>query len=135
MYRILNRRRDRYDLQSDEVIDIDRDVEIFSNNQLSLLNPRVLYKTGQWTFRTGFFRHYRDVKVGCGKNEAVNLNLIGPESIRSLREKDGHYRLMHLGLITIDIKGLTRKYVGAKTLIVFYDDRWTNIKKAIIGAT
>jgi len=131
--KILNRKK-KNDVQLDEVREIDRDIEIFRNKHLDLLNPRVLYKTGQWTFRTGFFRHYREVKVGCSKDESINLNLIGPESARSLRQKN-NYRLAHLGLIVIGIKGLTRKYVGAKALIVIYDDRWTDVKKSIIGVT
>ena len=33
------------------------------------------------------------------------------------------------------IKGLTRKNLGTKTLITIYDNRWSDIKKAIIGLT
>lgn len=43
--------------------------------------------------------------------------------------------LMHMELIVIGIKGLTRKNLGSKVLIVIYDDRWSDIKKLIIGLT
>lgn len=43
--------------------------------------------------------------------------------------------LMHMGLIVLGIKGVTRKNLGAKVLIVLYDDRWSDLKKSIIGLT
>jgi len=42
---------------------------------------------------------------------------------------------MHMGLIVIGLKGLTRKNLGTKVLIVVYDDRWSDQKKSIIGLT
>ena len=42
---------------------------------------------------------------------------------------------MHMGLIIISVKGLTRKNLGTKILIVIYDDRWSDLKKSIIGLT
>jgi hypothetical protein len=44
--KILNRKKKNDELQLDEVREIDRDIEIFRNKHLDLLNPRVLYKTG-----------------------------------------------------------------------------------------
>jgi len=32
--------------QLDELIDVDRDIEIFKQNKLKMLNPQVLYNTG-----------------------------------------------------------------------------------------
>lgn len=43
--------------------------------------------------------------------------------------------LMHMRLFVLGIKGLTRKNLGAKVLIVLYDDRWSDLKKSIIGLT
>lgn len=43
--------------------------------------------------------------------------------------------LMHMGLIVIGLKGLTRKSLGTKVLITIYDDRWSDSKKSIIGLT
>ena len=44
--RILNRKtKEENNQQLDEIIDTDRDIQIFQQNQLNLLNPKVLYNT------------------------------------------------------------------------------------------
>ena len=40
---------------------------------------------------------------------------------------------MHLGLIVVRIKGLTRPGLGTKVLITLLDKRWTDVKKALIA--
>ncbi|KAG5608537.1 hypothetical protein H5410_019818 [Solanum commersonii] len=40
-----------------------------------------------------------------------------------------------MGLIVVGLKGLTRKNLGTKVLIVIYDDRWSDLRKSIIGLT
>ena len=40
-----------------------------------------------------------------------------------------------MGLIIIGVKGLTRKILGIKILIVIYDDTLSDLKKSIIGLT
>jgi len=40
-----------------------------------------------------------------------------------------------MGLIVIGLKGLTRKNLGTKVLVVVYDDRWSDQKKFILGLT
>lgn len=143
------RRAKREDLQSDEVIDTNEDYETFADRGIGLLNPEVLYKTGFWTFRTGFFRHqreeqfrtgffrhHREEQVSCLANDVVNLDLINKESTKTL-VKNKEYRFMHIGLVVIGIKGkgLVRKELGRKTLISLYDGRWTDASKAMIGMT
>lgn len=145
------RRAKREDLQSaDEVIDTNEDYETFADRGLGLLNPEVLYKTGFWTFRTGFFRHdhreeqfrtgffrhHREEQVSCLANDAVNLDLINKESTRTLVNNE-EYSYMNVGLVVIGIKGkgLVRKELGRKTLISLYDERWIDARKAMIGMT
>lgn len=41
--------------------------------------------------------------------------------------------LMHLDLIVIGLKGLTIKIFETKVLVAIFDDRWSHLKKSIIG--
>ncbi|KAG5606900.1 hypothetical protein H5410_028392 [Solanum commersonii] len=41
--------------------------------------------------------------------------------------------LIHMGLVVIGLKGLTRKNLGTKVLITLYDSRWSESKRSIIG--
>ena len=63
----------------------------------------------------------------------MNIRLISKESSKKIRQSGK--RLLHLGLIVISIKGLVRKSLGTKVLIVVLDNRWrTNAKDALISA-
>lgn len=131
MSRILNRKtKEKNNQQLEEIIDTDKDIQIFQQNQLNLLNPKVLYNTNS---KSQLYRHYREEQLSVLGKNSVSLPLINAESIKEIKlvKKD----LMHIGLIVIGIKGLTRKNLGTKTLITIYDNRWSDIKKAIIGLT
>lgn len=59
------------------------------------------------------------------------LNLITEEFDRQLFTRKHNY--IHLRLIVFDQRGLTRKQVGGKVLIVLYDSHFSDKKKTIIG--
>ena len=116
----------------EEVVDIDKDLEIYTNHQISLLNLQVLYKTNMLNFSTQFLRINREEEILVTK-EPVNLRLISKESSRKIRQSGE--RLLHLRLIVIGIKGLVKKNLGTKVLIAFLDNGWrTNAKHVLIAA-
>lgn len=53
------------------------------------------------------------------------------ESAKQLLDRKHNY--IHLGLIVFGLRGLIRKQVGGKVLIVFYDSRFSDKEKSIIG--
>ena len=90
----------------EEIIDVDRDLEIYTNHQITLLNPQILYKTPIISFSSQLLRINREEEL-LVINEPVNIRLISKESSRKIRQSGK--RLLHLGLIIIGIKGLVRK--------------------------
>lgn len=65
----------------------------------------------------------------------MQLNLVNPQSLKDIVFFFKKMTLMHMELIVLGIKGLTRKNLGAKVLIVLYDDRCTYLEKPVIGST
>ena len=64
--------------------------------------------------------------------EPVNVKLLSETTIRRLKQEGR--RLIHLGMIVIGVKGLVRKQVGGKLLLIIMDKSWQqDIRKAIIG--
>lgn len=53
------------------------------------------------------------------------------EAIKQLKIQK--YKLIHLGLIVIGIRGLVRQKVGTKLLLILIDDRHQDMDKAIFG--
>lgn len=52
-------------------------------------------------------------------------------SARQLLTRKHNY--IYLGLIVFGLRGLTRKQIGGKVLLVLYDSRFSNKEKLIIG--
>ena len=119
--------------QLDELIDVDRDIEIFKQNKLKLLNPQVLYNTGFFSSTAHLYRHYREEQLSVSEDDSENINLISKESMQEIQKR--RMNLMHMGLVVIGLKGLTRKNLGTKVLITLYDSRWSESKRSIIGLT
>ena len=114
----------------EEIIDIDKNLQIYTYHQINLLNPQVLYKTNMLNFSTQFLRINREEEILVTK-ELINLILISKKSSRKIRQSST--RLLHLGLILIGIKGLVRKNLGIKVLIAFLDNGWrTNARYVLI---
>ncbi|KAG5632774.1 hypothetical protein H5410_004491 [Solanum commersonii] len=128
-----NKQEDKQIQELNQVIDIDKDLKIFQQNQLNLLNPKILYDTGYFARANKLYRHYREEQISAIEKEIASMNLVNPESIRGIIHN--RLTLMHMGLIVVGLKGLTRKNLGTKVLIVIYDDRWSDLKKSIIGLT
>ena len=47
----------------EDIIDIDKDLEVYTNNQLNLLNPRVLYKINTLNFNTQLLKINREEEL------------------------------------------------------------------------
>ena len=125
-------RKKKLDITLEELIDVDRDLEIYTNHQITLLNPQILYKTPAISFNTQLLRINREEEI-LVTTEPINLRLISKESSRKIRQSGK--RLLHLGLIVIGIKGLVRKSLGTKVLIAVLDNGWkTNANNALISA-
>ena len=126
-----NKNRNK-ELESEEAIDVDRDIETF-NKSIKLLNPRMLYQVGRFQNRTGLVKLQRVVELSV-INEPKRIPIISRESARKIRNKN--CKLIHLGLIFIGLSRLTRKkLLGTKVLLVLLDKGWrTNVRKAMIAA-
>lgn len=49
--------------QLSEIVDIDKDLQTFKQNQLKLLNPKVLYNSTYFSRNDALHRHYREKKI------------------------------------------------------------------------
>ncbi|KAG5579129.1 hypothetical protein H5410_049756 [Solanum commersonii] len=128
-----NKQDDKQIQELNQVIDVDKDLRIFQQNQLNLLNPKILYDTGYFAKTNQLYRHYREEQISAIGKEIATMNLVNQESLRGIVHNK--LTLMHMGLIVVGLKGLTRKNLGTKVLIEIYDDRWSDLKKSIIGLT
>ena len=127
-----NNSRQNIGQQLDEVIGVDKDIQIFQQNSLRLLNPKVLYSAGIFSQKAQLYKHYREEQMCVIKN-SHHLSLISSDSTKEILRTN--MNLMHMGLIVIGIKGLTKKNLGTKVLITIYDDRWSDPKRSILGLT
>ena len=128
-----NKHEDKQIQELNQVIDVDNDLRIFKQNQLNLLNPKTLYNTGYFARNNQLYRHYREEQISVTGEEIVTIDLVNPESLKKI--VSNRLTLMHMGLIVVGLKGLTRKNLGTKVLVVIYDDRWSDLKKSVIGLT
>ncbi|GLT64484.1 hypothetical protein SLA2020_369750 [Shorea laevis] len=129
--RLLFRRRRRGNYELEDIIDMDRDLTIFSEQQLSGMNPRTLYSVGSLTRSTSLFRHRREVSLSVPDGQIINLPLISPEAASQLQRRDHNF--IHLGLIVIGVRGLTMRGLGTKIFLMLYDNRHSKDRKKIIG--
>ena len=54
--------KNRLNITLEEVIDVDKDLELYCSHQLNLLNPQILYKTNALNFNTQLLRINRERK-------------------------------------------------------------------------
>ena len=80
----------------EEIIDVDRYLEIYTKHQITLLNPQILYKTPIINFNSQLLRINREEEL-LVTNEPVNIRLISKENSKIIR-KSGK-RLLHLGCL------------------------------------
>ena len=74
----------KLELTLEEIIDVDRDLEIYTNHQITLLNPQVLYKTPVISFGSQLLRINREEEL-LVTTEPVYIRLISKESNRKIR--------------------------------------------------
>lgn len=116
----------------EEVVDVEKDLEIYHNHHIELLNPKILYKTGNLSFNSQLLRINREEEILVTTNE-VRIPLVSLESIRKIKESGK--RLVHLGLIVIGIRGLVRKEIPVIVLITLMDKGWkSDARNALIAA-
>ena len=124
--------RKKLETTLEKIVDVNRDLEIYTNHQITLLKSQVLYKTPIISFNSQLLRINREEEL-LVTNESVNTRLISEERSRKIWQSGK--RLLHLGLIVIGIKGLVRKSLGTKVLLAFLDNGWrTNARNALIAA-
>ena len=90
--------------QLKEVIDVDKEIQLFQQNKLKLLNAKTLYNEGMF-----IYRHYREEQMCVIGENSCSINLISSDSLKEIIKLN--MNLMHMGLIVIGIKGLTRKKI------------------------
>lgn len=59
---------------------IDKDLRIFQQNQLNLINPRILYDTRYFTRNNQLYRQYREALISATGKEIATMNLVNTES-------------------------------------------------------
>lgn len=122
----------RIDIRLEEIINIGKDVDMFSNNKLKIFSPKRLYSHRFLSTNTGLFRHHRGITLHCPDNQEVRLSLIIEEAAKELKKNDKHY-FVHIGLVLLGARGLTRRGTRGKFLLCLYDNRHKTPNKATIG--
>ena len=118
-------------IQLEEEIDLHRNINLYNQHQLDILNPRILYQTGMLNVNTILIRSSREESLRVVDN-TVTIHLFSPETIQKIKQSKKHF--VHLGLVIIGIKALGRKNLGTKILALLLDKSWkTDLKKAIIS--
>ena len=106
-------------------------MELYSNHQINLLNPQILYKTNATNFNTQLLQINREKEIFV-TIELKNLTIVKKESIRKIKQSG--MKLVHLGLIVVGVIGLVRKNLGTKILIAILEKGWqTDARNALIA--
>ena len=66
----------RNEVQLDEIIDLNRDVDIFRQNSLRLLNPRTLYNVGHFSCAVGLYIHNHKVMLEIKDSKFITIDLV-----------------------------------------------------------
>jgi ribonuclease HI len=118
-------------VQLEEEIDLNRNINLYNQHQLDILNPRILYQTGVLNVNTTLIRSTREESLRV-VDKMVTIDLFSPETIERIKQSKKNF--VHTGLIVIGIKALGRKNLGTKLLALLLDKSWkTELKKAIIS--
>ena len=118
-------------IQLEEEINLDRNIDLYNQHQLDILNPRVLYQTGFRNINTVLIRSSREESLRV-IDKTITIDLFSPETIQKIKQSGKQFA--HIGLVIIGIKVLARKNLGTKLLALLLDKSWkTEMKKAIIS--
>jgi hypothetical protein len=113
----------------EEVIDLNGDMERYQNDTLRKLKPQQVYQMDIFESKSGLYRISREVELSV-LNEPVNLKIVSKQFKNSLRYAG--YKYIHQRMYIIGIKGMTRKKLGTKILVIMLDKRWDTINKAAL---
>ncbi|KAL2329697.1 hypothetical protein Fmac_017278 [Flemingia macrophylla] len=119
--------------QLEEIVDIESNINLGTNSRIDSLNPRQIYNLN-WLSRdrTSLYRYRRLDDFHLPDNQHEIIRLISEQTGRQLIRTQRRY--VHLWLITIGIRALTKSFVGARTFLVLFDRRFRdNNSQAIIG--
>lgn len=89
-----------------------------------------MYGHNLLSFTSSVYRHHRIEALHLPNNGEERINLMTEESDRQLLHR--RHKYIHLGLVVFGIRGLIRKQIGGKVLIVLYDSKFSEKEKAII---
>ena len=115
----------------EDLIDVNNNLQIYSNQQLQSLNPKVLYGINQLSFSSSVYRHQREEALAIPDEKTVILTLMNDESQKQIESKKHNF--IHLGLIAFGFRTLVRKGTGAMALVILFDDRHYDKDKSIVG--
>ena len=129
----LLRRTNQNTRQLEEIVDINNNIDVSTNDRINSLNPRQIYNLN-WlsTDRTSLYRYRRQDDFNLPDNQHQTIRLISEQTGRQLLA--GRRRYVHFGLIMIGIRVLTRSFIGARAFLALYDQRFRdNNSQAVIG--
>ena len=116
----------------EEVVNVNRDIQVLNQEALQLLSPKVLYKSKTWTKDTSLYKHTREDFLEVNDTNKAIVPLMHHTAAQELINSGQN--IMHIGLIVIGLKGMVRKETRYKVFIVVTDTRnKTNRMKGIIG--
>lgn len=69
------------DIGIEEIINIDKNLDLYNKKQLASLDPKILYQSKPLNFFTQVIITMREVLVSCTGNDSVNLELFHQEII------------------------------------------------------
>ena len=81
--KIINKPRMTSRQQLEEVIDVDKEIQLFQQNKLKLLNARTLYNEEMFS-RAQLYRHYREEQMCVIRENSCSINLISSDSLKEI---------------------------------------------------
>lgn len=90
-------KKEKQVVQLDEEVELDKNLELYNNNQLDVLIPRILYQTWITNINTTLIRSIREEEIRV-KNNSVTIYILSPETIQKL--KNTGKRFFQLGLMS-----------------------------------
>lgn len=76
-----NHSKKETDQELNPIVDVDKDLQIFKQNQLKLLNPKTLYDTRYFSTNNHLYRHYREEQLSAIGDNITQINLVIPDSL------------------------------------------------------
>nr|CAY56550.1 P194 protein [Rice tungro bacilliform virus] len=118
-----------------ERIDVAKEIENFDWNKLSGIKSNKLYEKN-WQEKAklkqqSIISAYKEEAISVTTNAFIT-SLFPNEVIKNVKNQGKLY--YHIGMMAIGIKGLHRKKIGTKVMVMFYDDSFGKAKEASIGS-